>query len=367
MKIGFVIDDSLDKPDGVQQYVLTVGQWLAAQGHTVHYLVGETKRKDITNLHSLSRNISVNFNKNRLSIPLPSSKRRLMQLIDAEKFDVLHIQMPHSPFLAASIVRLAQKRSAIVGTFHIAPYSHLEAAATKALGLWLKKNISYFDQIISVSRTAQDFAHKTFGIESKVVPNAVDMSMFKAESTKHNEPIMTFLGRLVPRKGCLELLEAYNLLKEKPRLVICGDGSDRQTLEYYCKKHDLRNVEFVGFIHEDEKKTYLANSDIAVFPSISGESFGIVLIEAMAAGAGVVIAGDNPGYQTVMGSIPEAMINPHDTKAFANVLQTFLSDAQKAKEVHAKQQELVKQYDINVVGPQILACYEQALKEKTKV
>jgi phosphatidylinositol alpha-mannosyltransferase len=72
LKIGFVFDDSLDKPDGVQQYVLILGRWLATQGHDVHYLVGETKRTDLQNLYSLARNVNVKFNQNRMAIPLPA-------------------------------------------------------------------------------------------------------------------------------------------------------------------------------------------------------------------------------------------------------------------------------------------------------
>jgi len=76
-KIAFVFDDSLDQPNGVQQYVLTVGRYLAEQGHSVHYIVGETKRTDLPNLHSMGRNIKVRFNQNRMSIPLPVSRKRI--------------------------------------------------------------------------------------------------------------------------------------------------------------------------------------------------------------------------------------------------------------------------------------------------
>src|ERR1700712_493953 len=97
MKVGFVIDDTLDKPDGVQQYVLTVGRWLAQNGHQVHYLCGETKRGDIPNVHSLTKNAHVRFNGNQLSVPKPANAAKIRQLLDTQQFDVLHIQMPYSP------------------------------------------------------------------------------------------------------------------------------------------------------------------------------------------------------------------------------------------------------------------------------
>ena len=92
MKIGLVLDDTLDKPDGVQQHVLTVGKWLSEQGHEVHYLVANTERKDIPNTHSLGRFINVRYNKNNVRTPLPANRNNIRALIRRENFDVLHVQ-----------------------------------------------------------------------------------------------------------------------------------------------------------------------------------------------------------------------------------------------------------------------------------
>ena len=107
MKIGLVLDDTLDTPDGVQQYVLQVGAWLTDQGHEVHYLVGQTARTDIPNLHSLSRNLKVRFNGNRMSMPLPASRRKLRAFLQEMQFDVLHVQVPYSPFMAGRLLSVA--------------------------------------------------------------------------------------------------------------------------------------------------------------------------------------------------------------------------------------------------------------------
>ena len=103
MKICFVLDDGLDRPDGVQQYILTLGSWFARKGHEVHYMVGETERKDIPNIHIMTRNIRVRFNKNRLAMPLFASKKDIAELLVKEQFDVLHVQMPYSPQFAARV------------------------------------------------------------------------------------------------------------------------------------------------------------------------------------------------------------------------------------------------------------------------
>src|ERR1700760_451276 len=109
MKIGLVLDDTLDTPDGVQQYVIQVGTWLTAQGHEVHYLVGATERTDIPHIHSLSRNLKVKFNGNRMSMPLPTSKRTLKRFLHEQQFDVLHVQVPYSPFMAGRLLLSAPK------------------------------------------------------------------------------------------------------------------------------------------------------------------------------------------------------------------------------------------------------------------
>ena len=107
LKIGFVLDDSLDVPDGVQQYVLTVGAWMKGQGHDVHYLVGQTDRNDIPNVHSMSKNIKVRFNKNRMTMPLPTSVKAIAAILQREQFDILHVQMPYSPFMAGRLIKAA--------------------------------------------------------------------------------------------------------------------------------------------------------------------------------------------------------------------------------------------------------------------
>src|SRR4051812_41321546 len=103
LKIGFVLDDSLDKPDGVQQYVLSMGEWLRSQGHDIHYLVSTTTRSDLSNVHNLGRFVTVRFNGNAMGTPLPASGRKIKRLLRDEQFDVLHVQLPYSPFLAHKV------------------------------------------------------------------------------------------------------------------------------------------------------------------------------------------------------------------------------------------------------------------------
>lgn len=373
MKIGLVLDDGLDKPDGVQQYVLSIGQWLSGQDHSVHYLVGETKRSDIANLHSLSHNVHVRFNRNHATMPLPAYRHRLKELLKQEQFDVLHVQMPYSPFLAGRLIKASAAKTAIVGTFHILPFSRVNAVGTHLLGLLLRRNLRRFNSVISVSPAAQAFARSSLGVDSIVIPNAVDVQLFALgtplEKYKDGQLTILFLGRLVERKGCQYLLEAVNNLQasgkfNSAKLIICGRGPLEAELKKYVAGNNLgKLVQFTGFVDEEDKANYLASADIAVFPSTGGESFGIVLVEAMAAGAGVVLGGDNPGYRSVLGSQPDLLVTPKDTTSFATHLEKLMNDAALRQRLHVWQQSEVKKYDVGVVGSQIVHVYEQALQE----
>ncbi len=374
LKIGFVFDNSLDKPDGVQQFVLTLGGWLASQGHDVHYLVGETKRTDLPNIHSLSRNINVRFNKNRMAMPLPARKADLKTVLDREQFDVLHVQVPYSPALAGRIINQAGSETAVIGTYHIAPHSSLVTAGNHALRLWVRRSLGRFDAMTATSVPAQEFAKRTFHIDSQVLPLPVKLDDFyHAKAFERYEKTLNvfFLGRLVERKGCQYLLRAVarlrkrNLWPEDARLVICGKGPLDARLKRYAEVHNLDGVtEFTGFINEADKPRYLASADLAVYPSTGGESFGVVLLEALAAGRGTVLAGDNPGYSSVMASRPESLVDPTDTEAFADKLLKFLTNPEARRQSRAWQRDYVRHFDISEIGKQFLQVYEQALHKR---
>lgn len=375
MKIGFVFDDSLDKADGVQQYILSLGRWMSSDGHEVHYLVGETKRADIPRIHSLSRNVHAHFNQNRMSTPLPASKSKIKTLLEREDFDVLHVQMPYSPFMAGRVIKAAPRRTAVVGTFHIIPFSRLEKLATRALRVVLRRTIRRFDAIYSVSRPAQKFARKSFRVKSEVIPNVVALSHFqsgkKPKRWQDDKLNIVFLGRLVERKGCLHFLEALKYLNDRNelqrvRVLVCGKGPLQKQLEKFVQDNKLKSiVKFMGFVDEEEKPNYLASADIAVFPSTGGESFGIVLIEAMAAGAKVVLAGNNVGYASVMAGHKDQLIKPQNTKAFAKTLKHFMDNYRARRHASLWQAEHVAQYDVRKVGQELVDSYTTALAKRS--
>ena len=373
LKVGLVVDDGLDSTDGVQQYVLTLGKWLQSNGHEVRYLAGQTKRQDLPGLYSLARNIKVRFNGNSLSIPLPAGRRKIRRVLKEERFDVLHIQTPHSPFMAQKVVLAAEPGTAILGTFHILPYGWMSAFGNRLLGIWLRPSLKRFDEIVSVSSAAAGFAKRSFKIDTPVVPNAVDLSHFRGAEPlpQYGDQVTTilFLGRLVPRKGCFLLLQAVLKLRDQGltdfRVVICGRGPEEAKLRQFISQNGLQEqVKLAGFVSEEDKPRYYASADIAVFPSQGGESFGIVLIEAMASGRSVVLAADNAGYHSVMAAQPELLFPVGETDVLAEKLTHYLKDNEARKQARKRSSIAVEQYDINRVGKQLLTRYYQALRKK---
>ncbi|MEO8862834.1 MAG: glycosyltransferase family 4 protein [Candidatus Saccharimonadales bacterium] len=366
LKVGIVLDDSIDRNDGVQQYVRTLGAWLESQNHIVHYLVGESKKAG-SNVHSLSRNMGVTFNGNNLTMPLPANRSAIKKLLTRESFDVLHVQMPYSPFLAGRIIRAAGLDVAIVGTFHIMPLNKLHSWGSRILGIVQKRTLARFDAICSVSPAAAHFADQTFGVRSEIIPNMIKVSDWHT-STRIKRGKIVFLGRLVSRKGCKQLLLALAelpvRLRQQTDVYIAGDGPERPELEDLADKLNLTNVTFLGYIDEQDKPKLLASADLAIFPSLGGESFGIVLLEAMAAGSGIVLGGDNPGYRSVLGTWPNTLVQPDYPREVARTIKYFLTNTSWRKTTHKEQQKMIKQYDVNTVGPEIVQLYKDALHKR---
>lgn len=374
IKIGIILDTSLDTNEGVPQYVACIGEWLRGQDHDVHYLVGQTTKRQLPNIHSLSRNISVQFNGNRTTIPLPTSKRKLKRFMTENKFDVLYVQTPHHPLMAQRLICEADPSTAVVGEFHILPYDRVSRIGTKALGIWLRPSLKRFDQMLAVSSAAADFEKWAFGLEAQVVPNVFDYRLFNGAKAfpQYNNGVKTilFVGRLVQRKGCQTLLEAVYLLAQETdlpefRVVVCGRGSLENKLKAYVDTNGLSSlVEFAGYITEEDKPRYYASADIAVFPSSGGESFGIVLLEAMASGHAAVLAGDNPGYRSVVGEKPDLLFEADDAAALAAKIKHLLLNESERTTLAKWGAEFTERFDVGIVGQELLSIFKEALRKK---
>jgi phosphatidylinositol alpha-mannosyltransferase len=371
LTIGLLLDDTLDSTDGVQQYVLRLGAWLSARGHEVHYLAGNTTRCDIA-AHSLGRTVPVRFNGNHMHMPLPAKRRAIRQLLREQRFDVLHVQLPCIPLLAVRVLleaRRLDKRPALIGTFHIVAEARLARAGNRVLGAASYANLRRLDRVLAVSAAAQSFAQRYYGLSAKVLPNMVERRRFASARSllraRAGQQTVMFINRLVPRKGCLTLLQAVSILcaqKDAPnfRVIIGGRGPLEAQLKNYVKAEKLgRRVRFDGFIDEADKPGYLASADLAVYPSRGGESFGVVLLEAMASGRPVVLGGDNAGYRSVLGEYPELLFPPGDPAALAAKIRYFLADKTAKRGALDWQKAYVRQFDVGEVGQRLVDIYRR--------
>ena len=377
LRVGLVLDDSLDRPDGVQQYVLTLGAWLATQGHHVCYLAPSTSRTDLPHLEVLGASIQVRYNGNRLSTPRPAGTRRLQQVLDAERFDVLNVTMPYSPFMSGRLLARAASTTAVVGTFLILPASHWVEKASRGLGLLQRRRLRRFDHVLAASAPAQSFARSAFGLQSTVVALPVDVGSFAraalpAQRSEPGAPVhLVFLGRLVERKGPAELLAALGALRAAGstttslHVTLAGTGPLADGLRRQAEDLGIADlVDLPGYVAEEDKAALLASGDVVVLPSISGESFGISVVEALAAARGVVIVGDNPGYRAVMGDLADQLVDPTDTAAFSALLARFIDSPELRDAAQERQRALAWRYDIEAVGPLIVAEYRAALARR---
>ena len=373
LRIGLVFDDSLDSTAGVSQYVRTLGAWLTKQGHWVSYLVGQTKMSDWQGgkVYSLSRNVSVNFNGNHMTIPtLNRNSRMISEVIKNNQFDVLHVTAPYSPFMAQKVIMRASNNTAVLGQFHILPATWMADAGVHLLKILDTRSFKRFDIMLAVSPAAADYAKRVFKVSVDVSPNVFDFKKFSSNKPKTGDAKrqIVFLGRLEERKGASELIKAFSALAKEDdlvSLVIAGDGPQRSDLETLIKNFKLESrIKLPGFIDEEKKAELLATAGVACFPSLYGESFGISLIEAMAASPGPVLGGDNDGYRTILGAQPLMLIDPTDTKAFADRLKLLLDDKELAAKLTGWQSHEVKKYDVELVGPQVVKLYRSAIAKR---
>jgi phosphatidylinositol alpha-mannosyltransferase len=193
-----------------------------------------------------------------------------------------------------------------------------------------------------------------------VLGNPINYRFFNAfaggntkDSTQKTK--IVYVGRFDVRKGVLQLIKAYEQMTERKNceLVMCGKGPLLEEAKAYAADNNLV-IEFPGFVSEKEKATQLASADIAVFPSISGESFGIVLTEAMASGAQITLGGDNPGYASVLNPWPEVLFDPKDITAFATKLDYFVKNTTKREEIGTAQQAYVKEFDVEAIAQKLI-------------
>jgi phosphatidylinositol alpha-mannosyltransferase len=360
LRIGIVCPYSWDVPGGVQYHIRDLAEHLIARGHHVSVLAPADDETPLPPyVVSAGRAVPVPYNGSvaRLNFGFLSAARVRRWLHDGG-FDVIHIHEPTSPSLG--LLACWAARGPIVATFHTSnPRSRAMIAAYPILQPALEK----ISARIAVSEYARRTLVEHLGGDAVVIPNGVDVGFFsRAEPRPEWQgDTIGFIGRIdEPRKGLQVLMRALpGILRQRPgsRLLVAGRGDQREALAPLpAELHD--RVEFLGMVSDEEKARLLRSVDLYVAPNLGGESFGIILVEAMSAGA-VVLAADLDAFAQVLGQGSAGELFPNgDVDALAAAAVRVLGDSGRRDEVRTRASAHVRRFDWSVVAAEILSVYE---------
>lgn len=314
MKIGLVCPYVYPAGGGVAQHVQFLYQGLRMRGHDVRILTAShgpqrASEGDIIRL-GVGFSVPINASVGTLTFS-PRYLSQIGRMLEREQFDVLHFHEPFVPFLSLFLLR--ESTSVNIATFHAyAGFSPSYEFGSRTLRGYAGR----LHGRIAVSAAARHFIDRFFPGDYKVIPNGVDVARFATAVPiarwQDGTPNVLFVGRHEPRKGLLDLLKAHRILRRtggKSRLLIVGSGPQEREARRYVATRGLNGVEFLGRVSDDEKAQLYKTADVFASPATGGESFGIVLLEAMAAGTPIV-ASDIHGYKGVVRRGREGLLVP---------------------------------------------------------
>ncbi|MFE7786056.1 glycosyltransferase family 4 protein [Streptomyces nigrescens] len=369
MKIGIVCPYAWDVPGGVQFHIRDLADHLIRLGHEVSVLAPADDETPLPPyVVSAGRAVPVPYNGSvaRLNFGFLSAAR-VRRWLQHGAFDVIHIHEPASPSLGLLACWAAQ--GPIVATFHTSnPRSRAMIAAYPILQPALEK----ISARIAVSEYARRTLVEHLGGDAVVIPNGVDVDFFASAEPKAEWQGQTigFIGRIdEPRKGLPVLMKALPaILAEVPdaRLLVAGRGDEEEAVA--ALPAELRSrVEFLGMVSDEDKARLLRSVDLYVAPNTGGESFGIILVEAMSAAA-PVLASDLDAFAQVLdqGEAGELFTN-EDAEALAAAAVRLLGDPARLAELRERGTRHVRRFDWSTVGADILAVYETVTTGATSV
>jgi phosphatidylinositol alpha-mannosyltransferase len=377
MKIALVCPYNMfDKHGGVAQQVVHLAAELKKRGHTTKIITPKPfGYKDAAPpdyiLLGTSRTVRAGLG-TAGELALEFDGDEIESVLANERFDVINFHEPWIPVLARQIIQ--RSSGAHVGTFHAAMDDSLPAKSMVNVLSPYGRGISLkLDVITAVSPVAAAALNSKASEHDKVknlryIPNGIDLKEYQTRpnlALKHPKMRTIFyVGRLEGRKGAKYLLRAYSDLairRDDVQLLLAGSGHDEKKLREFVAEQEIPRVTFLGYISDKDKIHYLHRADVFCSPATHGESFGVVLLEAMAAGCPVV-AGDNAGYQTVMtGTGAISLVNPRDIVDFARRLELMLFDDDLRKIWIKWANKHVRQYDYPKVVDQYEAAYKEAM------
>ena len=371
MKIGLVSPYDYAYPGGVMAHIFHLSQHLIKAGHEI---------KIIAPLSSPPAILDKGFIRLGRSVPVPTGgstarislsvwlEPRIKRLLREESFDVIHLHEPLAPVIPLLILHLSQ--SVNVGTFHAFHGSSRVYWLSKHM---LRRSHDRLDGRIAVSSPALGFVSKHFPGDYRVIPNGIEFNRFSKPARplrdfQDGKLNILFVGRLEKRKGLRYLLGAYGKLKWKhpnTRLIVVGPGNPEPEAYRFIAERNIEDVVLVGGVSYEDLPRYYQAADIYCSPATGKESFGIVLLEAMAAGKPIV-ATNIEGYASVMSHREEGLlVPPKNEEALEEALDTLLTDSALREEMGARGTQKAPHYDWEQVTARIIEYYTYLLDRRS--
>ena len=381
LNIGLVSPYDYSSQGGVTEHIKYLSRELQAAGHQTKILAPFSSERDEIpeDVYALGAVTPIPAKGTVARISLsPDLGRTIKAILRTERFDVVHVHEPLMP--AVPLLVLRHSISPNVGTFHAFGESFAGYAMGKPI---LRRFFERLDGRIAVSPAAMEFVSQYFGADYEIIPNGVDIARFSTDVPpipwmRDGRPTILFVGRFEEgRKGLKWLLQALPIVEPyfpDLRLVVAGKGDPDEMAEWlplrdysrqgrviYRSAGSALEVEFTGFVSAEELPRYYQSCDIYCAPSTGGESFGIVLLEAMAAGT-PILASRITGYSTVLTHGREGFLaEPKNSAAIAAGLIRLLSDPTLCQYMGAAGKRTARQYDWPIVAGRVLAFYEKTI------
>ena len=369
MKIAMVSPYDFTWPGGVTIHVSQLARELCRSGHEVQVLAPHSPSRECQDedlLVPLGR-----------SVPLPSGgsiarvslswwlARKVRGLLEREQYDIIHLHEPMAPILPLTV--LEYSNSVNVGTFHACHNRHhLYKMSQPVIKRWHRR----LHGTIAVSRAAMRYVNGTFPGNYEIIPNGIDVDHFSQKAApfpqyQDGKTNIIFVGRLEKRKGLRYLLEAYGKLKwdlPELRLLVVGPGNPDKDSYQVLGSRNLQDVEFLGRVPYEDLPRYYASADIFCSPATGAESFGIVLLEAMAAGKPVV-ASDIEGYRGVMQHGDEGLLFQNkNVESLANALETLIRNPEMRQQLGLRGRQTAEAHRWQVVAGRVEEYYQACIQ-----
>jgi phosphatidylinositol alpha-mannosyltransferase len=371
MKIALVSPYDYGHPGGVVNHILALNEQLTRMGHQVKIIAPASRAlpgNDNRFLHiGRARSFPVRGTTIRISMSLRLASK-IKEVLARERFDIIHLHEPFMPMLCSAVLRFSD--SVNVGTFHACRGSPGYNFGWPISAIMLRRRRRKLVGKIAVSRAAMDYARKHVPGEYDIIPNGIDLKHFSPEVSPIDEfcdgkTNILFVGRLEKRKGLDYLLKAYRRLKKDVpdcRLIVVGPGKRfRKKYENYVRRNGLADVVFTGMAAYDQLPRYYKTADIFCAPATGRESFGIVLLEAMAVGKPVV-ATSIEGYASVMtGGKEGLLVPPKDDKELARALTALATDSSLRQKMASRGLATAQEYNWEKIARRVADYYAKIL------